>query len=194
MKRSRAFTLVELLVVVAIIAVLIALLLPSLGRAREMAKRAVCASNLRQNAMACLMYAEDNKGWFPQADWRGGNLIDCNNGYFPWVKPSNYPVDEPPHASMDGQLLFKRYGFKLKSLACPSGSWEATLLVQCRAAGDQLLLQRRRGQLGTQPFHGRHAGRKRSLVRALVHLRWRISGRQPRRPAGHPPADGEQRH
>jgi prepilin-type N-terminal cleavage/methylation domain-containing protein len=47
MKRFRGFTLIELLVVVAIISVLIAILLPSLGRVKETARRTVCASNLR---------------------------------------------------------------------------------------------------------------------------------------------------
>ncbi len=60
-----AFTLVELLVVVAIIAVLIGVLLPTLGKARERANRATCASNLRQLALGVTMYTADNRGWFP---------------------------------------------------------------------------------------------------------------------------------
>src|SRR3954451_5665794 len=63
----RAFTLVELLVVIAIIALLIAILLPALMRAREQANRVKCMSNLRQIGTACVMYANDNKGYIP---WR----------------------------------------------------------------------------------------------------------------------------
>ena len=58
-RQIRAFTLVELLVVVAIIAVLVALLLPSLNRARESAKATACASNLHQIALGFQMYRND---------------------------------------------------------------------------------------------------------------------------------------
>ena len=60
-----AFTLVELLVVIGIIAVLISMLLPALRRARDEAQRVYCRSNLRQLTMACLMYANEHKGYLP---------------------------------------------------------------------------------------------------------------------------------
>src|SRR5579884_1535661 len=55
----RGFTLIELLVVVAILALLIAILLPSLGRARNRAKAAACLSNVRQMGMAYQFYVND---------------------------------------------------------------------------------------------------------------------------------------
>ena len=58
-KNSQAFTLIELLVVIAIISILMAMLLPSLNKAREMAKSALCLSNLRQCGTAMLNYAAD---------------------------------------------------------------------------------------------------------------------------------------
>lgn len=61
----RAFTLVELLVVIGIIAVLVGILLPVMSRARETANTTACMSNLRQIVQATLNYAADNKGSFP---------------------------------------------------------------------------------------------------------------------------------
>ncbi|MCK4905204.1 type II secretion system protein [bacterium] len=65
LKKGRAFTLVELLVVMTIIAVLSSLMLPALIRAREMARQANCISNLRQIHLAVQMYVQDWEGWYP---------------------------------------------------------------------------------------------------------------------------------
>ncbi len=64
-RQWRGFTLIELLVVVAIIALLIAVLLPSLGKARERAKEVVCQTHLHAWGEGFLMYANDQKGSFP---------------------------------------------------------------------------------------------------------------------------------
>lgn len=69
MARRQAFTLVELLVVIGIIAVLIAILLPTLDRAREQAMRVQCMSNVRQMTTAAIMYAHDKKVFPPVTEW-----------------------------------------------------------------------------------------------------------------------------
>lgn len=65
--RRQAFTLVELLVVIGIIALLIGMLLPTLSKARRQAETVQCMSNLRQLAAGCLMHAQDKKGYLPLA-------------------------------------------------------------------------------------------------------------------------------
>lgn len=64
-----AFTLIELLVVVAIIALLIAILLPSLKRAKENARRLKCATNQRQLITAARVYADENINFMPSPNW-----------------------------------------------------------------------------------------------------------------------------
>jgi len=64
-EKRNGFTLVELLLVVGIIAILIAFLLPVLGRARETAKRIKCAANLRSLCQWSYAYAAQNRGWLP---------------------------------------------------------------------------------------------------------------------------------
>jgi prepilin-type N-terminal cleavage/methylation domain-containing protein/prepilin-type processing-associated H-X9-DG protein len=68
-----AFSLIELLVVISIIAVLAGLLLPSLGMVRASARRAQCASNLRQLSLGTMLYCDDNREKMPRLkEWQGG--------------------------------------------------------------------------------------------------------------------------
>ncbi|MDB5297505.1 MAG: xcpT 1 [Phycisphaerales bacterium] len=85
--RPAAFTLVELLVVIGIIAVMVGILLPTLSKARERAKATVCLGNLRSVGQTCQVYASNNRGAVPlgyiQDHPYWGNLVRSSDDKFP---------------------------------------------------------------------------------------------------------------
>jgi prepilin-type N-terminal cleavage/methylation domain-containing protein len=107
MKRH-GFTLVELLVVISIVVILIALLLPALARAKRLAERIQCASNLHQIGTALHEYANENSGQYPMTDmW---TYPFCNSAIFP---NESYPV-----AGL-GMLFYDSFGVANNQMVNP---------------------------------------------------------------------------
>jgi prepilin-type N-terminal cleavage/methylation domain-containing protein len=82
------FTFIELLVVIAIISLLVSILLPSLNRAKELAKRMACMSQVKNIGLASVMYSNDNGGYLP------GGSNNYSLGY-QYDKPSTSEVEKP---------------------------------------------------------------------------------------------------
>jgi len=136
---ARGFNLIELLVVVAIIALLISILLPSLSKARAQAKTAVCGSSLNQLGRAENLYQVENTGWIPGSPWSTGYWLltsppgpwDSNRPGFPRFVLDWFDYSTPLRALMqknhsipkDRNELFKL--FTAEPFRCPTNGEQA---------------------------------------------------------------------
>jgi len=84
MMKKKAFTLVELLVVISIIALLMSILMPALSKVKEGARRVACQANLHQLAFAFDMYQRDNNGYYLSAHFYGNDRSDAIYTYKVW--------------------------------------------------------------------------------------------------------------
>ncbi len=119
---TRAFSLIELLVVVAIIAALAALILPSLGVVRDAARKASCSSNMRQVGMAITVYTQDHRGLLPYANGVTANHRGHEGGPLDYLLASSLGYDLAPdqvEMSSTGNRVF----------LCPAGPYRTTKVI-----------------------------------------------------------------
>ena len=155
--QKRGFTLIELLVVISIIALLMALLMPALERARELGRRTVCNGNLKDLALAWMMYADGNEGklvngeastdYPPNTDsahYRYDSDTDKTYVETPWVLRTEPENSDPAisssytqEAAIKGGAMWP-YCENAKVYRCPGGKANhlRTYSIVCSLNGD----------------------------------------------------------
>lgn len=122
-RKSRGFSLVELLVVIGIIALLLSLLLPALARARAKARATLCASHLRELGHVFALYANDNQGFVPR------DFTFFAQERQPWMLGlARYVVDEGTwEAALEAPAVADRLMKETEVLRCPSHPFDGDI-------------------------------------------------------------------
>ena len=207
--KGAAFTLIELLVVVAIIALLMAILLPTLQRAREHAKATVCVSHLKEWGKTFALYVQDNEGRVPRGASRGVWLL---RGAFTSQGGTNEPqVGRSIHtegiaccplatklAESPGTMIFDAPDYQVKGtpgevfnaweIASPGpafrGSYALNESLFVPEMGTESWSANSRRVLETNVFSIRHAARVPMLLDSTMPIAWAGDEKTP------PPRDG----
>jgi prepilin-type N-terminal cleavage/methylation domain-containing protein len=130
MNHERAFTLIELLVVIAIISLLVSILLPSLTRAKDLARRAVCLGNLRQISFVMNLYATDNDDSAPSARWHNGGDTGAMNTWYSNMTPWADSSKTWRHAPALNADQAEEYNAFWRRMTCPAQTLEGIYILQ----------------------------------------------------------------
>lgn len=178
LNRKHAFTLVELLFVVAIISILAALLLPALKKTQEFARRAACVNNLKECGLAIRMYAADHSGAFPPsikevADYLEdeGQIMRC---------PSSDTIPKRLISELTAENMSYNYRIRKTSSAegdaLMSDRYGSHQLIMCDKNGDEYAYAS--GDI-TTGWGGNHLGAGGNVLFLDGSARWYVPGDDP---------------